>query len=516
MEKNKLDKNQNKINKDEKNDNTIVIGKKLFIILATLFSLVVLSLIIISTWFGIYVSSNNSKDLTNIKTRETSDNFLIEDAFDKTSVENSDNISLFYVERSGAFIVTQTLIDVLLQQQIYPDKEIYIAFNDETMPSSEEHPYTDETWPRAIKWEEVIPEDHIVDFRNEEGQDSSTLKSIENNEMDKFINDYLDGDDSRKIDLYIDSLSYKETQKDDFITDFGDSLKYLNSLTFFSDGTAQFAIDSEMGNIYEGFSDEDKVNAETNIESLVSGEKSQSDFSKSEIEIMSQYMYAANPDNLDINVLGITSDIYKAHDNVLSASGTGLEAARKMMSEEAKETMKVAVGLDAYDESIADSQVGKTNVVISGNLVQNDEAAEKDAKMIKSTYEDLESKEYDMSQVNILYKPHPRSNDEDLETMKQKTYDMMETESEDWIQIIPKEIQFEFFVLTGEFDDDEETNTNYQMYLTGTSTVLPAAYDAGIKSDDIEKYYTDESGLNTMHSWYDGTGIIDWEKVEVQ
>lgn len=484
-------------------------SKKILIIFGIITSVLVLVLTIVSTWFGIYASRHNDNSHQIIQ-RNTSKNFLLEDAISKTNNDNADNVSLFFVERSGAFIVTQTLIDILLQSQLYPEKEIYVAFSNETLPDVD-----DGAWPRDINWELVVPEDHLVNFSD--GDDEADNKSISNAEMDMFINDYLSGDTDVKIDLYLDSYSYFEHQKDDFISEFGNSLKYLDSLTFFTDGTALFAVEEEMQAEYSKYSTNDKLEMTENIEKLVSGEITSSDLSNNEIKDASRYMYAANPKNLEINVLGLSSDVYKAHENVLSASGPGLETARRMLTEESKDLMKQVVNLDQYDIDKGDSQVGKTNFVISGNLVKDNDAAMADAEMITETYNEiLEKGEYDMSNINILYKPHPRSEDVNLDTMVSYVSDLTGTDATSWVQIIPKEIQFEFYVLSGEFDDDETTNTDYQLYLTGTSTIVPAAYDSGITSDDIEKYYTTPDGLATMHEWYDGTGIIDWTKVEVQ
>lgn len=490
-------------------DNKVNKNKLTIIILSVCSSVLFVALTIVSICFGVYTSRHNDRTHDIIQ-RNVTDNFLLEDALEKTNTENADNVSLFFVERGGAFIVVQTLIDILLQQELQPDKEIYVAFSNDTMPGID-----DGTWPRDINWEAVIPADHIVDFTEESGNPSD-VRAISNAEMDMFIEDYLGGDQDVKIDLYMDNYSYYQHQKNDFIDEFGASLKHLNSLTFFTDGTAQFEVEAEMQGRYSKFTPKDKMEINENIDGLVTGEITPSDLSKNERRDASQYMYAANPDYLDVNTLSVTSDIYKGNENVLSASGAGLETARRMLTDESLATMKEVVNLDQYDIDKGTSQVGKTNFVISGNLVQDSDQAKADAKMITDIYNELEAGgEYDMSNINILYKPHPRSYDDSLTDMVGYVSDSTGTDASTWVQIIPKEIQFEFFVLTGEFDDDESTNTDYQMYLTGTSTVVPAAYDAGITSENIEKYYTTEDGLKTMHDWYDGTGIIDWEKVEI-
>ncbi len=58
-------------------------------------------------------------------------------------------------------------------------------------------------------------------------------------------------------------------------------------------------------------------------------------------------------------------------------------------------------------------------------------------------------------------------------------------------------------------------NTTQTLNIDPTSTIVPAAYDSGIKSDNIVEYHTSADDLKTMHEWYDGTDIIDWSKVVV-
>ncbi len=485
-------------------------NKNLIIIFVTIITIISLLLIIVSTWFGIYASKYNGNDDSNhLIQRDISNNFLVEDAVSKTNDSNSDNISLFFVQRAGAYIVTQTLLEALLQLQLDPEKEIYIAFTYDTMPD-----INDGKWPRDINWELIIPEDHIVDFTKNSSEEG---RRMTDEKMQIFIDDYLGGSTDRKIDLYLDSWTYHQYQTSNFVWELGNSFKYYDSITFFSDGVASFALDDEAITNIKDFDENDKLNATENINKLATGEILTEDLSDNEIKIASQYFLASNPSDLDINVLGLTSDIYKSHENILSSSDPGLKSASQMLDYSSETLLKEVVNLDEYEIIKNNTQLGKNNFVLSGNLVEDSASASYDAEIIISIYNEiLTSGEYNMSDINILYKPHPRSNDVFIDEMISDVSLGIGTDASVFIQVIPKEIQFEFFLIAGEFNDDLSTNTNYQLYLTGTSTVVPAAYDLGITSEDIEKYYTTPDGLETMHYWYDGTGIIDWNKVEVQ
>lgn len=481
------------------------------IILSAILAVVTIALVCVSIALGIYVNKDFiSIDESSPLYKETTKNFLINDALEKVNDKNEENVSLFFLQRKGAFISTQILIDALLQLQLNPGKEIYVAFDSQTYPGVGDY------WSTDMHWDLIIPSDHILDFSDREGL-FETDREITNEKIDYFVNDVLGGAEDGSIDLYIESWTWFQNQEHTLIDDLGDSLHYFNSINYFTDGTAHFNTEKETEDNLSPFNEEQLVEFNSIVEQLVNGEINTSDISSSTKKKISSVFPVLNPANIDINVAGLTSEIYTAHDNVMFSSGLGLEAAGDLLNEESKTLMKQIVNLNQYDIDKGTSQVGKTNLVLSGNHVEEgNSSAEHDANMIIEIYNELLAEgSLTMDQVNILYKPHPRSVDSALDKMVEHVSTATGTDASTWVQIIPKEIPFEFFVLTGEFDDDPLTNTDYQMYLTGTSTVVPAAYDSGIKSDNVVEYHTSADGLKTMHEWYDGTDIIDWNKVVV-
>ncbi|AGR41379.1 hypothetical protein STAIW_v1c07830 [Spiroplasma taiwanense CT-1] len=53
-------------------------------------------------------------------------NQLMDDAIEKTSGSNRNNISVFYIIWSGQIQNLQTIWEIMLQKQLQPDKEIYL------------------------------------------------------------------------------------------------------------------------------------------------------------------------------------------------------------------------------------------------------------------------------------------------------------------------------------------------------------------------------------------------------
>lgn len=474
-----------------KNKSTITLSALVIILFISTFSLSIL-----------YATEkrNNAHLLSSKKTQYS---FMIEDAKEKSKNEN---ISIFYFQRGGAYTYVQEIIDMLLQKQFNPDKEIYVAFNDSTNPN------TTTGWTSDFNWDATKLGINII---NESVGESHAMVDFQM--LEKFEKEVLE--EHKQIDLYTDSLS-EIPNNGGMISRTKENIRYIDSWTFVADGTQYFNFEEQFSKNTSKYNYKDVDKSTKILDSFIDTDEPYEGSSlEANAEMISLLFPVLETENIEITYLGLTEDIYKNKENITRASTPNFETAMLMMNDEQVDKLIDLVGLNDYVTSYKPSQIGKNNFVISGNLVQDKESQQQaDANKIVDVYN--EQNDAGVSNINILYKPHPRSTDQGLEKMVEIANQMIDpswTSSDDSIaQVIPKSIQYEFYALTGQFSDDEATGTYYYQYLTGTSTVVPALYDFGIKSDSIVRYYvSSEEDLNTLHKWYDGTGIVDFDKVVI-
>lgn len=492
-----------------------VIKNKIWIIITSILSVVILALSI--TIICITVIPKKIIDWGETKGDEITTSFYQQESYndgiynDAVKKANNNSASIYFFSRRGAYIATQMIADIALQKSINPNKKIYMSFSSSTTPDPNQSSDPNQ-WPLALDWDALdINGSHFKDM-------GSSSFQIKEKDLDKIYKEFR-FDKNQKIDLYMDSYSFQTSSKDlmnNFVSDIGNYWDNINSLTFFADGIAIYSMEEQYKNLLNSYNTQDINFANTTLSLLKNDLISTKEVKDNNLKTMSKLLPILSPNGNDdfIQMFSPTHLVYEdeVRENVFMSSGPNF----KKVIENIKDVniLKQVVGLDDYEQTNNfKDQEGKTNYVFSGNLVQNETGAQNDANSIIEIYNNFLAA-HALDSVNVLYKPHPRSSDDYLNRMVQIVSNETGTNASEWIQIIPKSIPFEFFAMTGEFNDVLETSTDYQLFLTATSTVVPALYECGVTSENVEYYILNsEKDLSTIQNWYGDTGIIDYDKV---
>lgn len=125
----------------------------------------------------------------------------------------------------------------------------------------------------------------------------------------------------------------------------------------------------------------------------------------------------------------------------------------------------------------------------------------------------------DGRQINIIYKPHPRELQSNLDELKKLVSEKSSADPEapstpDWFYTINGKIPFEVFLISGLFYDNSTTNTKFRFYLDGYSTTVQVYYDLQASQDQVINYvFNNETVYNQAVGYYGLlTKVIDFSK----
>lgn len=421
-------------------------------------------------------------------------NGIYSDAVEKTTPENVDNASVYAIERNSAFISMQIALSILLQDQLSSgNKDIYLLYS----PAVKDQTV-------GTYHSEVLPIDGFYEANERFKVIEADLESI------PFETD-------QQIDLYLDDYSYKTNQSETFITDIDSYWSRINSLTFTTDGVAHFGFDDYCLANYNNYSSTEIINAELMMKLLMAGTITTSDLTSDEKIQLSLLLPTMN---LGANVINVWAPSYQVYAdnpsriNITNSVGTGLTLAYDKLNDENKTLFKSFYPINEYWSENETNFTGKTNYIYSGALMSEDASTVNgEAAIITDLYYYYDIPKH--SEINILYKPHPRETDSNLTKLRKQVDTNTNSDSTTWFYIVEKTTPIEAFALTDCFVNNDLTNTSFLYYVFGTSTSVQTLYESEIYSDQIVAYIVNEpSDLATMESWYgpDST-IVDFSKI---
>ncbi len=436
------------------------------------------------------------------------DSLLLDDSIVKTNEKNKGNVSVYYVQSIGIFVTTQIMISLVKQLELHPDKEVVILITDRV----------DTETVGELPWEEMAanyPTVRVVQMDKSgttEDEETPTYSGFEK----EIINNLEEG---QKFDLYTNTFSYSKNMIKTFADEWKDGFVHMNSMNFFSEGTSEIgthyvAVEEYLKNnlLHKKIDPEDDTEYDIidyNNEKwskLLKGEDVKYDGRKL------SHTLGVSPDvdedgENEFNYFSLTDQYYvyenTGRTNYLYQQSVGFEEVWNTMKPESKTIIE-----EFYEVGNQEQYIGETNIIYAGNLIDSEADLESQTKIIVDLYDiyDVENN----SDINILFKPHPRQDTEScaggpwlddfkaaIESEIKLKYPGTITNIDDWYGVVQQETPIEIFAITQHFLDDVSTDTYYKYYITGGSSAVPALYEAGVDKDHVAGYvFSSQGSLN--------------------
>lgn len=207
---------------------------------------------------------------------------------------------------------------------------------------------------------------------------------------------------------------------------------------------------------------------------------------------------------------------YPLNPGVLNQYGLGLKHVWDLLNDYSKLKFKQAYQIDKEDLSFA---TGKDNYILLGSRMGETSTPDTEANKVMKFYKDNKKISGDGRQINIIYKPHPRELQANLDELKKLVSEKSSVDSEvsttsDWFHTINGKIPFEVFLISGLFNDNSTTNTKFRFYLDGYSTTAQVYYDLQASQDQVINYVFNNQTVYDQAVGYYGllTKVIDFSK----
>ncbi len=411
--------------------------------------------------------------------------------------------TVFAIERDGAMIGVQTILTALAELNINPNKEMVIY-----LTPKEDAAVLTYNWETFDKYENVTVIENLGD-------------GVEDSINDDDFENILSGVTNSKVDLYVDNISsfmYTENS----VEELKESWKYVETLTFMTDGqspndskTTGYGPDVNFfkENNYDYY---DVISAEKTMDHLRNEEYSK--VGKDEMQVASdliQTTFDWDGDGVQDVYNYMIDDSYLFYGNggfnYRNEDGVDFYTLTSDYTEETKGNLYEIYGLDHVDMSFS---TGNENYVYSGNLLNSanvDENKPKDKAKIIEMYNQYVKGN---SNVNIIYKSHPRSEQEYIDGM------ISEIESEvgetGWLYSVDHTIPLEIYLLTGIFANDEETSTSFYQIVNSTSTMLGAFISARQTEQILEISNSDQAQYDlVMNYWGELNPLLNWDLMTI-
>ncbi|AGM25860.1 hypothetical protein SSYRP_v1c02640 [Spiroplasma syrphidicola EA-1] len=419
---------------------------------------------------------------------------ILDNVKENLSDNKINNISVYFIGRNGAFIAIQELLSALLTAQ-NSKKEVYFYLSPGIKDSDA---------IGTINWSAITA--HFPNFHFGRSQ---TQEYITDQDL-KAVKDKLQPD--QKMDVYIEDFALGQIRPTQMITDLSASWSLIDSITFPTDGVGHFGFTAKTQQYLNQLSDSTKDYYSEIWQSLFTGEKTTADYSSKDLKGASQYLPAITNFGQGFNKVNswVATDQYYLEGTTSPRAwneiGTGLHQAWTAMTPETQDIFKTAYNLNKFDFSYT---TDKKNIVYSGSLMSEATALANEAAVIVDNYNKFHQ---NYGQVNILYKPHPREKQSNLnkltETVKKTVNDYS-----DWFHIVPQEVPIEVFPLTDTFITDLNVETKFAYYMFGTSTSVQTFYEAQATPQIIQFIFPTTQDITTALNWYGkNSTVLDFSK----
>lgn len=204
---------------------------------------------------------------------------------------------------------------------------------------------------------------------------------------------------------------------------------------------------------------------------------------------------------------------YPLNPGVLNQYGLGLKHVWDILTDDSKSKFKAAYKIDTVDLSFS---TGKDNYILLGSRMGETSNADTEANKVIDFYESNKKISGDGTQVNVIYKPHPRELQANLDQLTKLISEKSAgtDAAPDWFHIINGKIPFEVFLISGLFNDDPTTNTKFRFYLDGASTTAQVYYDLKASQEQVISYVFNSQAVYNQTVGYYGllTKVIDFSK----
>lgn len=469
--------------------------------------------------------SSNSSSQEQITTKfkitptETNSQDGIYDIISAQSKTN--NISVFFVKRNGAFIAIQEVISAILLKQLNPDKQIYFYVGSAIADD-------DANGKNTIGYESLASQYNNFHF----AKSVSTDLSLYDSDLKEVISKL---ESNQKIDLFVEDHAIDENNYQ-LSKNLVESYPYINTITFTTDGAYNLVANNNEYNWLKSQT-KDQIDSYLNLwTKLFYGSVDVNDPSIDWISLSKILpMLVNNAENSDtqkINVWAATNQNFKdwrpsniigqggvlynypLNPGVLNQYGLGLNHVWSLLNEDSKLKFKQAYKIDKEDLSFA---TGKDNYILLGSKMGETSKAEAEANKVMKFYEDNKKLSGEGSQINIIYKPHPREIQANLDQLTKLIAQKSSSPTDaapDWFHIINGKIPFEVFLISGLLNDNLTTNTKFRFYLDGFSTTAQVYYDLKASQDQVISYvFNSEAVYNSTVGYYGLLSkVIDFNK----
>lgn len=435
----------------------------------------------------------------------------------------TNNISVFFIKRNGAFIAIQEVISSILLKQLNPNKEIYFyvgsAINDD-----------DANGKNTIGYESLASQYDNFHF----GKSVTTDLSLYDTDLAEVISKL--GSD-QKIDLFVEDQAIHENNYQ-LSKNLVKSYPYINTITFTTDGAYNLVFNDNEYNWLKTQS-KDQIDNYLNLwTKLFYGKLDINDPNIDWISLSKILpMLVNNSENSDpqkINVWVATNQNFKdwrsanelgeggvlynypLNPGVLNQYGLGLKHVWDLLTDDSKLKFQQAYKVDKEDLSFA---TGKDNYILLGSRMGETSTPDTEANKVIKFYKDNKKISGDGRQINIIYKPHPRELQANLDELTKLVSEKSLADPEisttaDWFHTINGKIPFEVFLISGLFSDNSTTNTKFRFYLDGYSTTAQVYYDLQASQEQVINYVFNNQTVYDQAVGYYGllTKVIDFSK----
>ncbi|AGM24828.1 polysialyltransferase family glycosyltransferase [Spiroplasma chrysopicola] len=420
---------------------------------------------------------------------------ILNNVTENLSNEKINNISVYFIGRNGAFIAIQELLSALLTAQ-NPNKEVYFYLSPGIKDSDA---------IGIINWSAITA--HFPNFHFGRSQ---TQEYITDQDL-KAVKDKLQP--NQKIDVYIEDFALGQIRPTQMISDLSDSWAVIDSITFPTDGVGHFVFTAKTQQYLDQLSSATKEYYSKIWQNLFAGAKITADYTSNDLIGASQYLPAITNFGQGFNKVNswVGTDQYYLEGTTSPRAwneiGTGLHQAWTAMTPATQNVFKAAYNLNTFDFSYT---IDKRNIVYSGSLMSESTALANEVAVIVNNYNKFYQND---GLTNILYKPHPREKESNLNKLAQ-TVKKTVNDYSDWFHIVPQEVPIEVFPLTDTFTTDVTGKTKFGYYMFGTSTSVQSFYEAQATPQIIEFIFPTSQDITTALNWYgkDST-VLDFSKV---
>lgn len=435
----------------------------------------------------------------------------------------TNNISVFFIKRNGAFIAIQEVISSILLKQLNPNKEIYFYVGSAIKDD-------DANGKNTIGYESLASQYDNFYFN----KSVSTDLSLYDTDLAEVISK-LGAD--QKIDLFVEDQAIRENNYQ-LSKNLVKSYPYINTITFTTDGAYNLVfndneynwlktqskdqIDSYLNLWTKLFYDKADVNDPTidwislsKILPMLVNNSENSDPQKINVWVATNQNFIDWRSSNEIGEGGVLYN-YPLNPGVLNQYGLGLKHVWDLLTDDSKLKFKQAYQIDKEDLSFA---TGEDNYILLGSRMGETSTPDTEANKVMDFYKANKKISGDDRQINIIYKPHPRELQANLDELKKLVSEKSLADPEisttpDWFHTINGKIPFEVFLISGLFNDNSSINTKFRFYLDGYSTTAQVYYDLQASQDQVINYVFNNQTVYDQAVGYYGllTKVIDFSK----